>query len=64
MAEAFSQQLNDVKIEQKGDISQFINHFNQTIKLLQKADKNWFIDYQVKRIFIKYISHVKDYEFH
>ena len=53
-----------MKIEHKGDISHYINHFNQTVKLLQKADKNWFSEYQIKRIFIKSIAHVKDYEFY
>ena len=42
----------------------YINHFNQTVKLLQKADKHWFSDYQNERIFIKSISHVKYYGFY
>ena len=51
-----------MKIDHKGDISHYINHFNQTVKLLQKADKDWFSDYQIQKMFIKSIDHVKDYE--
>ena len=63
MAEALSQQLNKMRMGKQDNISHYISHFNNTVKLLQKAEKTWFSDYQNKRLFTKSIDHIKDYEY-
>ena len=62
MDEALSQQPNKMNMV-KQDNRLYKSHFNNTVKLLQKAEKTWFSDYQNKRLFTKSIDHIKDYKY-
>ena len=44
----FSQQLRNMKINHKDVISHYINHSNQTVELLQKADKIFSVSTKLK----------------
>ena len=63
MAVTLGKSLEDPKLDKKKNINYFINHFNENVKILKNANKNWFTDTQIMRLFINSIKHIDAFDY-